>query len=194
MILSDKTIKNLLNEGFLRVENVENINVECASVDLTLGDNAKILFCAEPENQCINKQGIVKLDEQNNYRNYSFSEEEPLLIPPNAFLLATTKEKITLPKNIGAFVTGRSSIGRLGLFVENAGWVDPNFTGQITLELYNASGYYIELKPNRRVAQLIFVSLDSECENPYNGKYQNQIGATESRIEKDVEVPKKLVM
>ena len=68
-----------------------------------------------------------------------------------------------MPDNLTAFVEGRSSLGRLGLFIQNAGWVDPGFQGEITLELFNANRCAIEL-------------------DPYEGKYQRQRGATGSRV------------
>ena len=82
------------------------------------------------------------------------------MIPPHGFVLGTTLEWIKLPNNITAFVEGRSSIGRLGLFIQNAGWVDPGFEGNITLELYNANQVPIELSSGRRICQLVFAELD----------------------------------
>ncbi len=85
---------------------------------------------------------------------------------------------------------GRSSIGCLGLFIQNAGWVDPGFKGEITLELFNANKCAIELKSGRRVGQLVFAELDRDAQNPYRGKYQGQRGATGSRIFLDAEISK----
>lgn len=76
----------------------------------------------------------------------------------------------------------------MGLFVQNAGWVDPGFTGEITLELFNASEAPIKLTPNTRVAQLVFCTMSGSCDNPYNGKYQFQKNAVGSRINLDMEV------
>ncbi len=77
---------------------------------------------------------------------------------------------------------GRSSLGRMGLFIQNAGWVDPGFKGEITLELYNANRCAIELKAGRRVGQLVFAKTDNAALNPYKGKYQGQKGATGSSV------------
>ena len=74
------------------------------------------------------------------------------------------------------------------LFIQNAGWVDPRFKGEITLELYNANRCAIELKAGRRVGQLVFAKMDHAVLNPYNGKYQGQKGATGSRAFLDNEV------
>ena len=96
-------------------------------------------------------------------------------------------EYFRLPDHMTAFVEGRSSIGRLGLFIQNAGWVDPGFEGEITLELFNASRCAIELCAGRRIGQLVFAQLDKNAENPYRGKYQGQRGATGSRVFLDTE-------
>lgn len=75
-------------------------------------------------------------------------------------------EYVRLPNNLTAFVEGRSSIGRMGLFIQNAGWVDPGFEGEITLELYNANQLPIRLKSGRRVCQLVFAQMDQEAFTP----------------------------
>ena len=102
-------------------------------------------------------------------------------------MLATTMEFVELPNNLTAFVEGRSSLGRLGLFIQNAGWVDPGFKGEITLELFNANRCAIELNAGRRVGQLVFAKLDEHALNPYRGKYQGQRGATGSKVFLDTE-------
>ena len=101
--------------------------------------------------------------------------------------MATTLEYFELPNNITAFVEGRSSLGRMGLFIQNAGWVDPGFKGEITLELFNANRCAIEIKSGRRIGQLVFAQMDQSTENPYTGKYQGQQGATGSMVYLDVE-------
>ena len=75
---------------------------------------------------------------------------------------------IHISDNLTAFVEGRSSLGRIGLFIQNAGWVDPGFRGEITLELFNANRCAIELKAGRRVGQLVFAQLDETALNPYS--------------------------
>ena len=106
---------------------------------------------------------------------------------PGQFVLATTMEYIKLPNDLTAFVEGRSSLGRMGLFIQNAGWVDPGFSGEITLELFNANRCAIELRTGRRVGQLVFAQMDQEALHPYRGKYQEQRGATGSKVYLDVE-------
>jgi len=82
-------------------------------------------------------------------------------------------------------VEGRSSIGRIGLFIQNAGWIDPGFEGRITLELYNASSLPIKLQAGKRICQLVFCTMDQKAENPYQGKYQGQKVTVGSRVYQD---------
>ncbi len=96
-------------------------------------------------------------------------------------------EYIELPNDLTSFVEGRSSLGRMGLFIQNAGWVDPGFKGEITLELFNANRQAIELTAGRRVGQLVFADTKEPAINPYKGKYIGQKGATGSRIVLDFE-------
>uniref|UniRef100_UPI0025809902 dCTP deaminase n=1 Tax=Parabacteroides sp. TaxID=1869337 RepID=UPI0025809902 len=96
-------------------------------------------------------------------------------------------EYISLPDNLTAFVEGRSSLGRMGLFIQNAGWVDPGFAGEITLELFNANRCAIELQAGRRIGQLVFAQMDQAALHPYRGKYQGQRGATGSMVYLDEE-------
>ena len=92
-----------------------------------------------------------------------------------------------MPDHLAAFVAGRSSVGRLGLQIQNAGFVDSGFQGQITLELYNQSEKPILLKAGVRICQIVFFQLDEPTAQPYQGKYQGQEGATGSRLYKDFE-------
>ncbi len=174
MILSDKTLKKLIAKKELIIEPIDEHSIQPASIDCRLGDH----FLVMEEN----KMEEISLDSEIKYREINSSE---ITIPPHSFLLATTKEYIKLPDDLTAFVEGRSSIGRIGLFIQNAGWVDPGFEGKITLELYNASSLPIKLKANRRICQLVFAKMDEKAERPYNGKYQGQLKATGSRIFKD---------
>ncbi len=128
--------------------------------------------------------GIIALDKEIQYKTI---RTDRYLLLPGQFVLATTMEYISLPDDLTAFVEGRSSLGRMGLFIQNAGWVDPGFRGEITLELYNANRCAIELTAGRRVGQLVFARMDAPALRPYDGKYQGQRGATGSRVHLDEE-------
>ncbi|MFL0465320.1 MULTISPECIES: dCTP deaminase [Virgibacillus] len=112
------------------------------------------------------------------------TDEKVVTIPPNTFMLGTTLEQIRLPNDLTAFVEGRSSIGRFGVFIQNTGWIDPGFSGQITLELFNANRVPVQLKVGMRVCQLVIVQVDQATEG-YSGKYLFQEGATPSRAYMD---------
>jgi len=171
MILSDKKILELISTRELIIDPITKEQIQPASVDIRLGNH----FLKLDENAI---EAMTMTDE---IKYVSFEADE-VVIPPHSFLLATTKEYIKLPKNITAFVEGRSSIGRMGLFIQNAGWVDPGFEGEITLELYNANRLPIKLQSDRRVCQLVFATMDQMPMNTYHGKYQGQKKAVGSRV------------
>ncbi|HIC97495.1 MAG TPA: dCTP deaminase [Aquificaceae bacterium] len=174
MILSDKTIKELIDRGELSIEPFEENQLQCSSVDLRLGND----FLRFRRSGTIDvREGVTEVCRER--------AEDLVEIAPKEFLLATTVEYIKLPPHITAFVEGRSSLGRLGLFIENAGWVDAGFEGQITLELYNANNVPIRLYVGMRVCQLVFAKLDRVPRRVYKGKYRGQRGATPSKIEMD---------
>ena len=176
MILSDKTIFSLLKEGALVISPLHKSQIQPASVDIRLGDTFSIVEDSS--------SGIITLDNAISYKEITAKK---YLLLPGQFVLATTMEYISLPNDLTAFVEGRSSLGRMGLFIQNAGWVDPGFSGEITLELYNANRCAIELQAGRRIGQLVFAKMDQAAINPYNGKYQGQRGATGSKIFLDKE-------
>ena len=176
MILSDKTIMKMLKEGNLEISPLTQEQIQPASVDIRLGDTFSVVEDSST--------GIITLENEIKYKTI---KTDTYLLLPGQFVLATTMEYFALPNNLTAFVEGRSSLGRMGLFIQNAGWVDPGFKGEITLELFNANRCAIELKSGRRVGQLVFAEMDDEALNPYNGKYQGQTGATGSRVFMDRE-------
>lgn len=171
MILSDKTIKKMLDDGTLVASPIDEEQIQPASLDIRLGDTFSLIEDDE--------KGIISLDKSITYKTI---KADSFLLMPGQFVLATTKEYFELPDDITAFVEGRSSLGRMGLFIQNAGWVDPGFHGEITLELFNANRCAIELKCGRRVGQLVFAKMDERAQNPYRGKYQGQRGATGSKV------------
>lgn len=171
MILSDKTLLKMLKEKSLIVEPLEDGQIQPASIDIRLGNTFSVVEDSS--------SGIINLENEIKYKTIT---SDTYMLLPNQFVLATTMEYFHLPNDLTAFVEGRSSLGRMGLFIQNAGWVDPGFKGEITLELYNANRCAIELKVGRRVGQLVFAKMDGIALNPYNGKYQGQKGATGSKV------------
>lgn len=178
MVLHDEKIKELIEEINLVSGDKNKYSIEPGSVDLTLGlevyvskKSNKFIFC----DRDIDTEIIFEQAE---------TEKDMFFIPPKSFALATTNEVINLPNYLSAIVEGRSSIGRMGLFIHNAGWIDSGFKGQITLELFNASENTIVLKKDMRICQIVFLEMTGESLG-YKGKYQNQVGTTKSKIFKD---------
>ncbi len=177
MILSDQTIRKLLQEGSLSISPLEDEQIQPASVDIRLGNTFSIVEDTP--------DGIITMENEIRYNTIT---ADTYLLLPGQFVLATTMEYFRLPDNLTAFVEGRSSLGRMGLFIQNAGWVDPGFEGEITLELFNANRCAIRLQAGRRVGQLVFAQMDAPALVPYQGKYQGQRGATGSRVFQDKEI------
>lgn len=177
MILSDQTITRFLQEGSLSISPLEAEQIQPASVDIRLGNTFSMVEDTP--------DGIITME---NVIRYKTITADTYLLLPGQFVLATTMEYFRLPDNLTAFVEGRSSLGRMGLFIQNAGWVDPGFEGEITLELFNANRCAIRLHTGRRVGQLVFAQMDAPALVPYQGKYQGQRGATGSRVFQDREI------
>ena len=177
MILSDRTITAMLADGQLTARPLAEGQIQPASVDIRLGNTFSIVED--------NPSGIITLDSPVSYKTIT---TDTYTLLPNQFVLATTMEYFRLPDDLTAFVEGRSSLGRMGLFIQNAGWVDPGFEGEITLQLFNANRCAIQLQAGRRVGQLVFARMDAAALHPYRGKYQGQRGATGSRAYLDREM------
>ena len=181
LILSDRRIKESIAAGELVIEPIDDQQIGPASVDLRLGEDFLAPRPAPDGIYCMSRE--VDYDEHHG---------DTFVIPAHGFVLATTREFIRLPDDLTAFVEGRSSVGRLGLFIQNAGWVDPGFEGTITLELYNANSAPMRIEAGRRICQLVIARADGPVDNPYRGKYQGQRKTTGSRIFLDEEVSEEI--
>ena len=164
----------MVESGELGIGPLTEHSIQPASVDCRLGTDFLLVDDTNMH--------VISMGEQIQYRRI---EGESIILPAHSFLLATTMEYVKLPHDITAFVEGRSSIGRMGLFIQNAGWVDPGFEGQITLELYNANSLPIRLEAGRRICQLVFCKMDRAALAPYRGKYQGQRKSTGSLVFQD---------
>ncbi len=176
MILSDASIQERLKTKDLVIHPTDASFIQPASVDLRLGREFVTIT-----------QWNTGVMDFNSKPNYQRIEANEFIVPSGCFVLATTMETIKLPHDLTAFVEGRSSVGRMGLFIQNAGWVDPGFEGQLTLELYNANALPIRLHAGRRICQIVFCKMDQKTKKPYSGKYQGQKGVVGTRIFMDVE-------
>jgi dCTP deaminase len=180
-VLSDGTIRRLVEEGRITIDPWDAGMVQPASVDLRLGRSFRVFHnhklpaidLAEPP------QGVTELVE--------IDADQSFVIHPGEFVLGTTEEWVELPDDIVARIEGKSSLGRLGLIVHaTAGFVDPGFKGTLTLEITNLTRVPIKLYAGIAIAQLSFMALDQPAERPYGSPelgshYQGQVAATESR-------------
>lgn len=164
-----------MGKGDLIVDPLNKESIQPASIDCRLGNHFL---------EVDSSNGLLSLDQDIRYKEVV---GDRIIIRPQSFMLATTLECIKLPDYITAFVEGRSSVGRMGLFIQNAGWVDAGFEGRITLELFNANALPIELIAGRRICQLVFCKMDRSAEVPYRGKYYGQMKTVGSLISKDTD-------
>lgn len=172
MVLSDGDIIERIGYNSLTIEPYDESNVEPASVDLRLGHDHKL----------VRASGIVDASSEDDDALVYDSMESPLVIHPEQFILTTTLERVEIPDDMVAHVLGRSSLGRLGISVhQTAGYIDPGFEGQITLELSNHGPAPVSLEPGQRICQIVFEELSSSALRLYGhegSQYQNQSGAT----------------
>ncbi|WP_018157827.1 dCTP deaminase [Demetria terragena] len=181
MLLSDRHILAQVKAGRVRLDPYDAEMVQPSSIDIRLDrhfrlfDNHKYPYIDPAEEQ-------PELT-----RALEVSGDEPFVLHPGEFVLGSTYEAVTLPDDIAARVEGKSSLGRLGLLTHaTAGFVDPGFSGHVTLELSNVATLPIKLWPGMKIGQLCFFQLTSPAMHPYGSDatgshYQGQRGPTASR-------------
>lgn len=162
------------NPAWLRIDPVDLDAIQPASVDLRLGSDF-LRFPDWPQ--------IVDLaDRKVDMESVSVGKDASYRLEPGGFVLGTTIERVTLGPKIVGKVEGKSSLGRIGLTAHvTAGFIDPGFNGQITLELFNASPNTILLRPGVFICQIAFFETAIAAERPYGSeglgsRYQNQDG------------------
>lgn len=179
MIFGDEEIREqMIVCDLVRGASTEQINP--ASINLRLG---RTFLIPKFSGKCI------RLGDEVEYERIELNDNAEFVLRSGQFALATTEEEVNLPNNVAAFVQGRSSIGRIGLTTQNAGFVDPGFHGHITLELVNENPNPIILRPGYPVVQLVFFETRA-VSLPYCGKYNGQVEATGSRMFMDKEAHK----
>jgi dCTP deaminase len=180
-VLSDGTIRALVESRRIVIEPWDPANVQPASVDLRLGDSFRVFHN--------HRIAAIDLREPptNLTEEVTVAPDEAFVIHPGEFVLGRTQEWVELPEDVVARIEGKSSLGRLGLIVHaTAGFCDPGWRGTLTLELNNLTRVPIKLYPGLLIAQLSFMALDAPAERPYGSPdlrshYQGQVAATESR-------------
>ncbi|MDY2979522.1 MAG: dCTP deaminase [Lawsonella sp.] len=181
MLLSDTDIEDFIDSRDITITTYDRILLQPSSIDVRLGRqfrtfNSNRYTHIDPAQQQDDLTTLVELDLR-----------ECFILHPGEFALATTMETIALSDLLAARLEGKSSLGRLGLMTHStAGFIDPGFSGQITLELSNVSNLPIKLYPGMRIGQVCFFELRNPVKHPYGdeclaSKYQNQRGPTPSQ-------------
>lgn len=183
MVLSDRTIREELNHGGIVIDPLNYADIQPASVDLHL-DRHLLQF---RDFSLID----VRQDLGNLTEPVEIQDPFPYILQPSQFLLASTIEYVEIADDIVARLEGKSSLGRLGLLIHaTAGYVDPGFKGNLTLEICNVGQYPITLYYGMKISQISFLRLSTVADRPYGSeklgsKYQGQIGPTATRSNQD---------
>ena len=182
MVLSDRTIRRLLEEGRIGIDPYADELLQPSSVDVRV-DRLFRVFRNSRYPYIDVKEPMEDLTELVEVAD----DEQPFILHPGEFVLGSTLERIRLPDDLVARLEGKSSLGRLGLLIHStAGFIDPGWDGHVTLELSNVANLPITIYPQMKIGQLSFVQLSEAAERPYGSegigsKYQGQRGPTPSR-------------
>jgi dCTP deaminase len=181
VLLSDRDIRSEIQSGRVAVEPFDEAMIQPSSVDVRLDKFFRVF-----ENH---KYSVIdpSVEQAELTREVIAEDDEAFILHPGEFVLASTYEIITLPDDIAGRLEGKSSLGRLGLLTHStAGFIDPGFSGHITLELSNVANLPVKLYPGMKIGQLCLIKLSSPAEHPYGSaiyasRYQGQRGPTPSR-------------
>lgn len=182
MVLSDRTIKQEVAAGRLVFDPYDESLVQPSSVDMRVDRRFRVFNNSRYPYIDV-RRAMDELTEL-----VEVSGDEPFVLHPGEFVLGQTLERVKLPTDLVARLEGKSSLGRLGLVIHStAGFVDPGFEGNLTLELSNLANLPITLYEGMPIGQISFMRMDGPVENPYGGdaagsKYQGQAEPTPSRF------------
>jgi dCTP deaminase len=186
LILCDHDLQHYLKRGWLECEPLTDpeTQIQPSSIDLRLGNTFR-WFQEDEQPELFD----TRTDDAERQMISLTAFEGGFELFPGDFVLASTLERVKIPNDLVGRVDGRSSLARLGLVIESAGWIDPGFFGEITLELFNQGPRVLRLYPGDRICQISFSQLTGPARRPYGSdrgsKYQEQKGPTASRISKD---------
>ena len=185
MVLSDRSIREEMDQGRIVIDPVDYSDVQPASVDLHL--DRKVLVFTNSRQPYID----VKESPENLTEMVQIEESSPFILHPGEFVLGSTVENIELPEDLVARLEGKSSLGRIGLVIHStAGFVDPGWKGHLTLELSNLARLPITLYYGMKIGQISFLRLTTAADRLYGSeslgsKYQGQTEPTPSRFHQD---------
>jgi len=185
MILSDRTIREELRDGRIRIQPLDPACIQPSSVDLHLfreflvfrNSRRPYIDVREPQDD-LTEPMVVPMD-------------EAFILHPGEFVLGSTDEVVGIPVDLVGRLDGKSSLGRCGLMIHStAGYIDPGFYGRITLELSNVANLPIALYPGMRIAQISFCRMTTPADVPYghpsiHSKYQGQMGPRASALHEE---------
>jgi len=181
VLLSDRDIRSAIDDKRVVLEPFDPDMIQPSSIDVRLDRFFRVF-----ENHRYPHIDPAE-DQPELTRSVEPSADEPFILHPGEFVLGSTYEVVTLPDDIAARLEGKSSLGRLGLLTHStAGFIDPGFSGHVTLELSNVATLPIKLWPGMKIGQLCFFRLTTPAEAPYGStrygsRYQGQRGPTPSR-------------
>ena len=181
VILSDRSLREAIAAGRLVVDPLDDDAIQPSSIDVRLDNRFRVFYTARVPYIDV-KQPMDDLTEL-----VEVKPDDAFILHPGEFVLGSTYEVVSLPDDVAARVEGKSSLGRLGLLTHaTAGFVDPGFSGHVTLELANVATLPIKLYPGMKIGQFCFFRLSSPSEHPYGSekygsRYQGQRGPTPSR-------------
>jgi len=181
MLLSDRDIAAEIKSGRVKVDPFDPKMIQPSSVDVRLDRFFRVF-----ENH---RYEVIdpSIEQSELTREVAVAPDDFFILHPGEFVLASTYEVITLPDDIAGRLEGKSSLGRLGLLTHStAGFIDPGFSGHITLELSNVANLPVKLYPGMKIGQLCLIKLSSSAEHPYGSalygsRYQGQRGPTPSK-------------
>jgi len=182
MVLSDRSIKREIEAGRLVIDPYDESMVQPSSIDVRVDRSFRVFHNSRYPYIDV-RQPLEELTEL-----VEVSGDEPFVLHPGEFVLGQTLERVSIPPDIVSRLEGKSSLGRLGLVIHStAGFVDPGFEGNLTLELSNLATLPITIYHGMPIGQMSFMRMDEEVERPYGGgetgsKYQGQAEPTPSRF------------
>jgi len=181
MLLSDRDLRAELAAGRFRLDPYDDSLMQPASIDVRLDRWFRVFRNARYTHidPALQQDDLTELVEP--------TGEEPFVLHPGEFVLGSTLEMITLADHLAARLEGKSSLGRLGLVTHStAGFIDPGFSGHVTLELSNLANLPVTLWPGMKIGQVCVFRLSTPAQHSYGSsvygsRYQNQRGPTPSR-------------
>src|SRR5919199_5834285 len=192
MVLSDRTIARLLDDGRIEIDPYDPALLQPSSVDVRVDRFFRVFHN--------NRYPYIDVREpmEDLTELVEVEDDRPFVLHPGEFVLGSTLERIRLPDDLVGRLDGKSSLGRLGLLIHStAGFIDPGWDGHVTLELSNVANLPITIYPGMKIGQISFMQMTEPAATPYGAaaigsKYKGQRGPTASRYYENFRTPQDL--